>query len=355
MKKYIGLQDMSHVNCSSVLRVIQAHGEISRKQISDITGLSWGGMTKIVNKLLEKEYITEEKSEVPGGTGRIPGMLSIRRDRHLVAGVDVNRTGLSAYVTDLSGDIKRQYFGENLFRDKEELLDNILCFIQRIFQDFGDEEIVAAGIAMQGGIHGENGVSVNFPGCGDWRDVPLIEILKERFHTEFYLENDPDCMLCSETVWADGAHVILFRIDRSIGMSVSLNGTILRGNGILEVAHSIVVPGGKRCRCGLDGCLEAYIEPCVREGQINGKAVEEMIRPLAVTIHNMICLFHADIVILAGDLMKYASLFEEKLLWELRRMGNGKKTEIRFQDDTKSAVRGAALIAARHAVDSLRL
>ena len=40
----------------------QSSGGISRKQISDITGLSWGGMTKIVNKLMEHEYIVEEKN-----------------------------------------------------------------------------------------------------------------------------------------------------------------------------------------------------------------------------------------------------------------------------------------------------
>ena len=61
MKKYIGLEDMSKVNCSNVLNVIREAKEISRKEISEITGLSWGGMTKIVNKLFEKGYIEEEK------------------------------------------------------------------------------------------------------------------------------------------------------------------------------------------------------------------------------------------------------------------------------------------------------
>ena len=61
MKKYMGLEDMSKVNCSSVLNVIREAKEISRKEISDITGLSWGGMTKIVNKLFDHGYIVEDK------------------------------------------------------------------------------------------------------------------------------------------------------------------------------------------------------------------------------------------------------------------------------------------------------
>ena len=80
MKKYMGLEDMSKVNCSSVLNVIREAKEISRKEISDITGLSWGGMTKIVNKLFEKGYIEEEKSTTPTGAGRTPGVITICKD-----------------------------------------------------------------------------------------------------------------------------------------------------------------------------------------------------------------------------------------------------------------------------------
>lgn len=355
MKKYMGLEDMSQANCSSVLRVIQDHGGLSRKQISEITGLSWGGMTKIVNKLLEHGYIIEEKDTASGGTGRIPGILSIRGDRHFVAGADINQTGLSAYVTDLSGRVRQQYFEDNHFRGKEQLLENITRFFRKIFDGPGGSEIEAAGIAMQGGIDPEHGISVNFPGCADWSGVPLPHILEGMFGARMYLEHDPDCMLCSEPEHAEGGNLLLFRIDQSIGMAVSLGGTILRGKGILEVAHSIAVPGGRPCRCGRRGCLEAYIEPCIRNGEADKKALEEMVRPLAAAIHNMTCIFNADTVILTGDLMRFSSLFEKKLLAQFEDLQCGKKTEVRFQKDAKSAVKGAALTAARHAVGSIKL
>lgn len=355
MKKYIGLEDMSQVNCSSVLRVIQSHGELSRKQISDITGLSWGGMTKIVNRLFENEYIVEEKSGAPGGSGRIPGMISLNKEKHFVSGMDINRTGLSACVTDLSGGIKQEYFEENVFGDKEELLHNIMSFSHKISRDYAAHEIQAVGIAMQGGIDADNGISVSFPGCKNWENVPLVSILKEQFCTGIYLEHDPDCMLFSELESADMDNVLLFRIDESIGMAVSLGGTILRGKGLLEVAHCTVIPDGKPCRCGRFGCLEAYIMSCFKHGKIQEKAVEEMIYPLAVTIYNMTSIFNAGTVILTGELMKYSFLFEERLLSELWNMQGDKKTEVKFTDDTRSAVQGAALIAARHAIDTIKL
>lgn len=355
MKKYIALEDMGQANCVSVLKVIQTHGGISRKQISDLTGLSWGGMTKIVNKLLEHGYIVEEKSGTPGGYGRTPGLLSLNCKKHFAAGADINKTGLSASVTDLLGGIRRQYFAENIFQDKEGLLRNIVRFFEQIFRDFPDGEIEAVGIAMQGGIDAEHGISVGFPGCKDWADVPVARILKEKFCTEIYLEHDPDCMLFYELEHVDASHVILLRIDQSIGMAAALNGEILRGKGILEVAHCTVVPGGKTCRCGRPGCLEAYIAPCMKDGKIQEKALGEMIAPLAAAIYNLTCIFNADTVILAGELMRYSSLFEERLRLEIQELQGEKKTEIRFTDDAGAAVTGAALIAASRAVGRIKL
>lgn len=354
MKKYIGLEDMSHVNCSSVLHVIRNHGEISRKQISELTGLSWGGMTKIVNKLFENEYIIEEKSSTFVGSGRIPNVIRINEKKHFVIGADINQTGLRAYVTDLSGNRKQEYFEENHCKNKNELLDRIIKLFEKIFQDFPENTIRMACIAMQGKIDAQKGISIRFPGCADWSNVPIADILKEKFGIHVCLEHDPDCMLFSE-LKNKKENLLLFRLDQSVGMAVSIDGKILKGTGILEVAHNLVIPNGKPCGCGLSGCLEAYIKPCINDGKINEQAIAEMIYPLAVMIFNMTSVFHADAVILTGDLIRFHSLFDKKLIAEIQKLAGNKKIEIKFTADVKTAVKGAALIAAEQAIDTIRL
>ena len=94
MKAYIGQEEMSNANCACVLDLIRRRGEISRKEISQVTHLSWGGMTKIVNKLFENGYIVEEKSEKQTGYGRIPNVIQINKKQNFVIGLDVNRMGL---------------------------------------------------------------------------------------------------------------------------------------------------------------------------------------------------------------------------------------------------------------------
>lgn len=162
-------------------------------------------------------------------------------------------------------------------------------------------------------------------------------------------------MLFSELRHADRGNQILLRIDRSVGMAVSLQGNILHGRGLLEMAHSIVVPGGKPCECGLSGCLEAYVAPCIREEGPDTEAMKELVLPLALTIYNMAGLFHADRVVLTGDLVKYQEVFKEQLLSELKKLMADRVAEITFLNDTGLAVRGAALLAAERVIDGIKV
>ena len=98
MKKYINLEDMANQNGASVLNVIQKNTNISRRHITELTGLSWGGMTKIVNKLLEGGYIIEKKQDSSHKSGRIPSIISINNEKNFVIGLDINKTGLKSYA-----------------------------------------------------------------------------------------------------------------------------------------------------------------------------------------------------------------------------------------------------------------
>lgn len=354
MKKYIGLEEMSNGNCSSVLRVIRDCGKVSRKQISDITGLSWGGMTKIVNKLFEHEYIVEDKSENVTGIGRIPNVIRINKEQNYVIGLDINRMGFEAYVMNLAGDIIKEYSVEETFDNKEELLQAILNLADQAVGEFREKKILALGVAMQGILDVENGISVKFPHCHDWKDVPIKDILEQEFGIEVFVEHDPNCMLYSVMSEEESENMLLLRMDSSVGMAASVNGSIIRGNGLLEVAHCIVVPDGKECRCGKKGCLEAYVSACLVNGKLQEKEVPEMIAPMAMLMNNMVHIFNSDKIVLTGRLVKYRSLFGEKLLEEFKTYCE-KDVIVEFVEEAEHAVHGAALIAVQGAIDQLRI
>lgn len=350
MKKIIDLEDMSHVNCSRVLNVIREHKEISRKQIADITGLSWGGMTKIVNKLFEGGYIVESKDEDGIGIGRTPNIIRLNGEQNFVVALDINRMGFSACVMNLAGDLQKEYFLEETFDHKEDLLHAILTFAGKIVEEFHSKKISAIGVAMQGILDVEQGISVSFPHCPDWENVPIKTLLEEAFDLPVFVEHDPNCMLYS--MMNEGAHenALLFRIDKSVGMAASVNGKILRGNALLEVAHCITIPNGKPCKCGRKGCLEAYVSPCLANGEPRQSEIEELLEPLAICMNNMVHIFHADKIILTGSLIKYQDLFAEALCQKFYHYFQAEDVRIAFVQEPGLAVRGAAFFAIQGAI-----
>lgn len=352
MKKYINLEDMTNTNCSNVLDVIQKNGMISRREITDETGLSWGGMTKIVNKLLENGYIVEQKQKSTAQSGRTPSVISVNTQTNFVIGLDINKTGLKALVMNLSGEILKEYKAPVPEGGKEKMLEGIMAFVDVIFRDFKREDIITIGVAMQGIVNAKTGVSVKFPDAADWNNVPLGDILRERFDVNVFVEHDPDCMLYP-FLKNKAENFLLLRIDKSIGMAVSVKNKILKDEGILEVAHTVAVPGGKACVCGLRGCAEAYVAPCIENGVPDEKAIAEFVPVLAVIMKNMTAVFHADTVILTGELMKYRALFADALADALRSVRC--EAETVFSDDDNAAVYGAALLAVRKSINSLSI
>lgn len=355
MKKYIGLEEMSNVNCASVLNIIGHHGELSRKEISDITGLSWGGMTKIVNKLFEKGYIVEDKSDKNSGQGRIPHVISINREQNFVIGLDINRMGFSAYVMNLAGDILKEYSEDGSFDNRANLLNAILTFTGKIVEEFREKNILAIGVAMQGLLDVENGVSIKFPHCPDWKNVPMKDILKREFQTEVFVEHDPNCVLYSYISGQEHENVLLLRIDSSVGMAAYINGRIVRGNRLLEIAHHIVIPGGKTCKCGQKGCLEAYVAPCFVDKKLQVAAVADMTTPLAIFMSNMSRIFNAKKLILTGNLIEHKKFFESVLMNKFYQYCDKEEVAVSFMEETGRAVHGAALIAVHGAIDQIKV
>ena len=355
MKKFMGLDDMSKINCSSVLNVIREAKEISRKEISDITGLSWGGMTKIVNKLFEKGYIEEAKSTTTTGAGRTPGVITICKDQNVVIGLDINHEGLEAMVINLAGEILEEYSEPLIFASKEELLEKIISFASHVVKENNKKNILGIGVAMQGMMDSEKGISIKFPGCPSWENVPIKDILVNHLHYPVYVEHDPNCMLYAAIYNNPAENCVLFRIDRSIGMAVTVDGNVLQGNGLLEVAHTIAVPGGRKCKCGKRGCVEAYLQACLENKELQDDALEEAAEVISTLMYNMSQVFNASKIILAGTLMDYKEHFEEKLLTDFAKYNEDNSVKVVFLSGVKNVVYGAAMIAVQEAIDEIEI
>lgn len=355
MKRYIDLEDMVNLNCSNILDIIQKNGAVSRKEITRLSGLSWGGMTKIVNKLLENGYITESEPDFASSSrGRTASLLSINTEKNFIIGFDLNQTGLTAVVMNLAGEITDRFSAPASFCSKGELEEKTVSFLSKIFKNYESDSIIAIGVAMQGIVDNKKGICErSFPGIKA-EIIPIKEILEKNFNVKVFVEHDPDCILYSHLDTEKSENAVLLRIDKGIGMAASVSGKIIKGKGIFEIGHNSVIPDGIECRCGRKGCLSAYARECFNDkNEIIPEKADVFILPLAITLQNLNNLFNTDRIILTGELIEKSELFEDKLKERLCELKTNAKIE--FFPVSDFAVKGAGLITIQKSIASLEV
>jgi len=125
-------------------------------------------------------------------------------------------------------------------------------------------EIQGVGVAFPGFINGQ-GVLLQSPNLPQLLHFPLEQALQETLQVPVLLENDANAAAFG-TYISEKAHdphlqdLIYAGLGTGVGGGWIHQGRPWRGeNGAaMEIGHLIVVPGGRRCGCGNQGCLEQY-------------------------------------------------------------------------------------------------
>ena len=350
MKKYINQDDMKNINLIDVFNLIKELKQTTRKQIEAITKMSWGAVSNITARLIERGLIVECKAEKSNVPGRLPSYLMVNGNTHYTIGLDINMTGMKAELVNIKNDSVKTWESNSNYSDKYTLMKCIVDFVQKILSDTEDIQIIGLGIAMQGIVDADNGISVKFPACDGWENVKLAEILQNQFNIPVWLEHDPNCILLAYSENSTNHDAILLRIDRGIGMSLMLDGNIIGGIGMFEIGQTVIDGATLEDHSSITGMEKLYNKPFdvlvadANSGNPSAIAVfDKMATHLATSIYNIQKIFNVSSVILCGEIMAHSNLFMDKL--------QHINPEIEFaQIDVNYASYGAAIIAVDKAI-----
>ena len=123
----------------------------------------------------------------------------------------------------------------------------------------GDEVVVGVGSGGPMAPGGETVSPLNIPA---WREFPLRRRLAELTGLPTFVDNDAKALAVGEG-WVGAArgvrNFIAMVVSTGVGGGIVLDGRLLHGEGgnAGHIGHVIVVPDGRRCACGAQGCLEA--------------------------------------------------------------------------------------------------
>ncbi len=98
-----------------------------------------------------------------------------------------------------------------------------------------------------------------------WKhDVPLARMMADRLGAPAVLGNDANAAALGE--WRYGAgqginDLLVVTLGTGVGSGFIVNGQLVLGSAgnAGELGHTILIPGGRDCTCGRQGCLEAYV------------------------------------------------------------------------------------------------
>ena len=259
-------RDIRVANRFEVLRQVIAESTVSRQKIASQTGLSLATVAKLVGELLAAGLLVEVGFEDSGG-GRPRGLVSVHDCGGVLLGVDVAETYVhvdlfNTALVRLAGTEQQLHPSDNR---PEQVVGHIVSGVQTVLADkaAAGARVLGAGITVPGQVDPDGGASVFAPNW-NWHDVPLRSLLAASLDMPLYLDNPLRAAVVAELWFGAGRghrDVTVLTLGTGVGAGLAFDGSLYRGatNSAGEWGHTTLVVGGRPCRCGGHGCVEAYV------------------------------------------------------------------------------------------------
>ena len=201
-------------------------------------------------------------------------------DARRVVGVDVGGTKILAGVVDANGEVQHRRERLTELDSQERLVEELGAAVE----DVVDDSIEAIGFGVPSRVDQQTGRvdgSVNIPLV----DVPLRELMTERFGLPVAIENDGNAAALAEHrvgAGRDARTMVMLTLGTGVGGGVVIDDKLLRDGG--ELGHTVLVYDGIPCQgtCTGRGHLEGYVS-----GTAATKLAQEAFGP-AVDAHRLV-------------------------------------------------------------------
>lgn len=293
------VRDLRRSNRSLLLRRLYFGGPLSRQDLIDTTTLSAASVSNVIGDLISDGLVAEVGSV--GSEGGRPRILLRVDPRWHAIGVDVGETRVlvELFTLDLAMLARAEYPLPDGCGDVAAVVERIASGLRTVTAQSGVDRstIVGIGVGVPGVVeHGVVGTGVLEQAVGavvgdpgavsrgrtheqplhsvvhgqtiGWDGVPLELLLRETGQIEpdlpLYIDNGATTLGQAEMWFGAGRgarDAVIALIGSGVGACVVAGGSPYRGTGRSagEWGHTTVQVGGRPCRCGARGCLEAYV------------------------------------------------------------------------------------------------
>lgn len=174
-------------------------------------------------------------------------------------GIDIGGTSVKGILLSDNNEIIKEFTHPTYGKEgREVILKSVFTVIDGLF----DDGVNRIGVSSAGNINPFSGVCVyatdNLKG---FTGLDLKSVIETRYGVKTSVDNDAICALKAEARNYESQNVVMITFGTGIGCGVLSGGNIIRGKNFDggRLGHLTLVPGGRPCNCGKQGCAEAYL------------------------------------------------------------------------------------------------
>jgi glucokinase len=181
-----------------------------------------------------------------------------------VLAIDLGGTKIiTAIISNSSQVIAKEYQLTLADEGPQSVIERMFSAIDHILslRNMNSSQLASISIAAAGAIDSDKGLITSSPNLPGWHDVPLRDIVKEKYRVNTFLINDASAAALGEHRLGAGrgvSNLIYLTVSTGIGGGIIINDKLYSGQcgGAGEIGHMTIDVNGPRCNCGNIGCFE---------------------------------------------------------------------------------------------------
>lgn len=253
-------------NRSALLTKLFLDGPLTRQDLVRSTGLSQPAVSNVVADLIDEGLVVEAGAAESDG-GRPSMLLRIAPRFAFLIGVDVGETRVRVELFDFAMTLLAsvEYPLDPARTEPDLVAGHVLAGIEAVTGQAGvaPGDVLGVGIGVSGVVEQGTEAVVHAQALG-WDRVPLERLIGAGTDLPLHIDNGAKTLGQAEMWFGAGRgarHAVFALVGSGVGASVVTNGATYRGasSSAGEWGHTTLVYGGRVCRCGARGCLEAYV------------------------------------------------------------------------------------------------
>lgn len=271
-------------NLSTVLGLVHSHTEVSRAELTRLTGLNRSTIAVLVGELVQLGLVLENEPDQRQQHGR-PSIMITPGPSVLALAVNPDIDAVNVALVALGGRIVNPVRFHTVAPPSTAEVVNIVSAIYTgmVASLPKDQRVLGVGVAVPGLVDPVDGTVIEAPQLG-WQEQRLATQLSEALGLPVSCANDAIVGARAQATFGAGREVsdfvYLFGGASGIAGGILSGGQLLRGaTGFAgQLGHTLVRTDGASCSCGSTGCLEAEVtrEELLQAADVPADLAEEL-------------------------------------------------------------------------------